>query len=429
MASRSVQIVMGQAMLAVGKLTFDSDGKRQFSRFRYDEDWLAHPDRFALSPAMPLSEAPYVYSSSRDNPRTALPHPIADAAPDAWGRGIIAKSRGGEPTELDFLLAADDATRQGALRFLDDQGNPLSRENPPVPRLNDLNDLRELARAYEKDADVARQAADRLIGFAGSLGGARPKSNFDDGGTLSIAKFTSDNDTKPIERVEVATLKLAKLAGIETPQVRLELTQSDRPIAIIARFDRRGGRRIPFISAQTLTGIEARQGGYYTDIADAIRAHGAEPHSQILDLFRRMLFTILVSNNDDHLKNHGFLYAGQGKWKLSPVFDVNPQPERHAHLATGISEISGDAASIEAAIDAAPFFGITTDEALRQLREVAEAVEQNWKQVLLAEGLSERQTKQYAPAFDHDQSKAAKRLLSLKVQAAPAASADDGFEP
>ncbi len=412
MVSRTVRVALGERLLSVGKLTFDSDGRRQFSMFRYDEAWLTHPQRFALSPSMPLSDAPHIASGSRENMRAALPHAISDAAPDAWGRGIISKSLGGAPSELDFLLAADDRTRQGALRFLDENGTPLSDADPPVPRLNDLRDLRELAQAYELDPDMARQAADRLIGFAGSLGGARPKSSFDDDGVLAIAKFTSENDTMPIERVEVATLRLAAKAGIRTPAARLELAESDRPVAIIQRFDRGRGTRIPYISAQTLTGIDARRGGYYSDIADAIRAYGLEPRKQILELYRRMLFTILVSNNDDHFKNHGFLYGGNDKWVTAPVFDVNPQPERHRHLETGISELSGNDPSIEAAIEASPFFDIDRDEAVNILGEVLVAIEQNWKLLLLEVGLTEKQAKIYAPAFDHHETETARRLIA-----------------
>ncbi len=410
--SRSVQLALGERLLPVGKLVFESDGRRQASMFRYDIDWLEHPRRFALCPSMPLSEAPYIASGSRENKRAALHHPIADAAPDSWGRGIISKSIGGSPTEMDFLLAADDRTRQGAIRFLDENGKPLADAEPPIPRLNDLSNLRELARSYELDPEAARQAADRLIGFAGSLGGARPKSNFDDDGVLAIAKFTSALDTMPIERVEVATLQLAARAGIRIPDVRLELADTDRPVAIIRRFDRRNGARVPYISGQTLTDIDAREGGYYTDIADALRAVAHEPHRQLVELYRRMVFTILVSNNDDHLKNHGFLYVGDGKWTTAPAFDINPQPERHRHLETGISELSGNEASIEAAIEAAPFFDVDLDESILILEQVLTAIENGWKPLLLEAGLSERQAKQYAPAFENEETLVARSILA-----------------
>lgn len=416
---RTVQVALGERLLPVGTLVFETDGRREMSMFRYHASWLEHSQRFAISPHLPLSEAAFNASSSRENRRAALPYPIADAAPDSWGRAIITKSIGGAPTELDFLLAADDVTRQGALRFLGEDGRPLSNTNPPVPRLNDLDTLRELAKAFESDPESARQAADRLIGFAGSLGGARPKSSFDDDGQLAIAKFTSEKDTAPIERVEVATLRLAAKAGIRTPAVRLELADTDRPVAVIRRFDRIKTGRIPYVSGQTFSDIDAREGGYYTDLADALRAYGREPRRDIDELYRRMIFTILVSNNDDHLKNHGFIYSGDQKWDLAPVFDVNPQPERHRHLETGISEVSGDAPSIEAAIEAAPFFDIDRDRAVEILEEVLAVVEREWKPQLLAAGLTEKQAKAYSPAFEHEETDVARRIVSRDVGHGP----------
>ena len=417
--SRTTQIALGERLIPVGTLAFEADGRREMSMFRYAGSWLEHPQRFAISPHLPLSETPYTTSGTRENKRDALPYPISDAAPDAWGRAIITKSRGGAPSELDFLLAADDRTRQGALRFLDENGLPLSAAEPPIPRLNDLNTLRELAKSFELDPETARHAADKLIGFAGSLGGARPKSSFDDEGRLAIAKFTSEKDTSPIERVEVATLRLAGRAGIRIPEVRLELANTDRPVAIIRRFDRADTGRIPYISAQSFTDINARDGGYYTDIADALRAHGNAPLQDIEELYRRMIFTILVSNNDDHLKNHGFIYAGAQQWSLAPVFDVNPQPERHRHLETGISPVSGNEPSIEAAIEAAPFFDIKLDRAVGILAEVLEAIEQGWKSTLLHEGLTEKDVRAFVPAFDHEETEVARRIASRSLGMSP----------
>ena len=161
-------------------------------------------------------------------------------------------------------------------------------------------------------------------------------------------------------------MHLAGRAGINAARARIGLDNTDKPVAIIARFDRNGRQRIPYISARTFMGREVPDPVYYTDIADMMVAHSAEPEQQLHELYRRILFNILVSNNDDHLQNHGFLYAGNNRWRLSPAFDINPQPLRHPQLKTGISELSGNAASIEAAVEAAPFFGVAQDTAVKR---------------------------------------------------------------
>ena len=248
---------------------------------------------------------------------------------------------------LDYLLAVDDLARQGSLHYFDDEGLPLSRSYPPIPRLTELRELRDLASAAGMGLDMTSSDRDRLLGSAGSLGGARPKASVRDGnGELAIAKFTSENDTMPIERAEVATLKLARAAGIDAASARLELNDTNRPVALIKRFDRSRGERIGYLSAQSFIGVGAATGGFYTDIADGLRAHGSDSRQQMDELYRRILFTILVSNTDDHLKNHGLLHVGEGRWMLPPAFDINPQPYRRRHLETRISDLSGNLASI-----------------------------------------------------------------------------------
>ena len=133
--TRRVRVALGEALRAVGEIVFETDGRRQTCMFRYAAEWLDAPRRFAIAPTMPLSGMPFYSAASRERPRSALPGPIADGAPDSWGRGLIRKALPGMLTELDYLLAADDVTRQGALRYLDEEGRPLARTYPPAPRL------------------------------------------------------------------------------------------------------------------------------------------------------------------------------------------------------------------------------------------------------------------------------------------------------
>ena len=394
-------VALGESKRIVGRLRFETDGRRQHSQFEYAPEWLADPDRFALSPALPLRTGGF-FSSGRDDKTSALSGCFADVAPDAWGRALMRKALSGGLTEFDYLVLADDRTRQGALRFLGEDLEPLSALNPPIPRLVELEELRALAHRFESDPEGAEAEARRLAGADGSLGGARPKANITEAdGHLWIAKFTSVQDTKPVERAEIATLALARRCGLRVPDARLELKASDSPIALIRRFDRRGATRIPYISARTALDWSREEGAFYTDIGDVIRRISAKPIDDLHELWRRIVFTILVSNKDDHLQNHGFLYAGSDRWRLSPAFDINPSPSRQRVLETGIVEGGSFEASFDIALDACEFFELTRDDAKLQAREMAELIAANWKQALLDEGMSASEARSYEDAFVH----------------------------
>lgn len=400
---------LGEAKRVVGRLRFESDGRRQHSQFEYAGHWLTAADRFALSPGLLLREGSH-YSAGRDDRRAALPGCFADAAPDAWGRGLMSKALGGGLSEFDYLVLSDDRTRQGALRFLGDDMEPLSDLEPPIPRLVELERLRALAARFERDPGGAEEEARDLAGVAGSLGGARPKANVEGDGHLWIAKFTSVQDTRPVERVEVATSKLAAMCGLRVAEARLELKDSDSPVALIKRFDRRDNTRIPYISARTALDWQSDEGGFYTDIADVIRQISSKPVDDLHELWRRIVFTILVSNKDDHLKNHGFIYAGGDRWRLSPAFDINPSPSRHRVLETGIIQGGSFEASLDIALEACPFFDVKLESAKGQISEMAEIIAQGWRQALRDEGSSADEVHVYADAFEHDEAAKALRL-------------------
>lgn len=414
---RTVAVVLGRERHAVGELRFEADGARQFSMFRYAQSWLERDDAFALSPDLPLSDQPFWRSGRGDSLRSALPGAISDGAPDSWGRGLLRKVLRRPPSELDFLLSASDATRQGALRFAGEDGRLQCPSDPAGPCLADLEVLRDWAEEYERGADGGAPAVEALARATGSLGGRRPKSDFDDGGRLAVAKFTSVRDTRPVERAEVATLNLARAAGLNAAEARLELARDHRPVAVVRRFDRRGDDRIPYLSARTFLGTEARE-GWYTDIVDRLSQHGHAPERQMAELYRRLLFTILVSNTDDHLKNHGLLHVAAGRWALAPAFDINPQPERHRSLKTGISEEYGTAASIEAAVDAALYFEIERDSARQILRGMLEVVGGQWAGHFRAEGMSADEIAAFRPAFEHEETARARRLVARTIAAA-----------
>ena len=319
------------------------------------------------------------FASGRGDRRNALHACFRDAAPDSWGRALMTRALGGGLTEFDYLTLSDDRTRHGALRFLDDGLEPLSRLSPPVPRLVELERLRTLAHQFERDPDGADEAVLDLAGAAGSLGGARPKASVQGEGQLWIAKFTSRNDRRAVERAEVATLRLAAKCGLRVSEARLELIRSESPVALIRRFDRRGEVRIPYISAQTALDREGAEGGHYTEIADIIRQISSQPADDLLELWRRLIFTILVSNTDDHLKNHGFIYSGRDLWRLSPAFDINPAPTRQSMLQTGILEGESFEASLALALEAARHFDIEREDAERTASRMAAVVNGAWR--------------------------------------------------
>jgi len=425
--TRKIQVVIGEAMIPVGELIYEKRDLREAASFRYHSSWIEHPRGFALSPAMPLGEAPYWGSSKDDG--TVLPAPIADGTPDSWGRALIRSSKP-HPTELDYLIGSDDHTRIGALRYLDEDGTPqAARRRDSIPKLVDLAEISAAARSFE--AAPSRYAALRanLIGAAGSLGGARPKVNVEDGDGLWIAKLTSERDIYPVEKAEVMVLSMAAKVGLKAARARLINDKATLPVALIERFDRRPKGRLPYISAQTFLGLQGTEPSSYVEIADAMRQHGSEPIADMRELLGRMMFTVLISNYDDHLRNHGFLYDKENRWRLAPMFDVNPEPERGQNLKTAISVIHGNASSIEAVVDAAPFFEVARDDAVNMARVMGEQISETWKHIAQQTGMTPSEIKRFSPAFDHEEIEVAARLGLTSVQGADLKASNDKSNP
>jgi serine/threonine-protein kinase HipA len=399
----TAHVALGESRTPVGQLRFTQAGPRQFSTFAYNPAWIENPRAFAIQPTFSLEAGPFHTSGQSGNMRDALAGVFADAAPDSWGRRLLERTYGNDLSEFEYLTLSDDACRQGALRFLDDKGEIIhGGATDAVPRLVDLEAITAIARAYEQGREISPKEMQALAGAGGS-GGARPKANVKDGDTLWLAKFTSVYDQQPIECVEVATLRVARACGIRTPEVRLELANTPFPVALIQRFDRRGSARIPYISARTALGKTGTELGSYTEIVDFMRAYAPEPKEDFRELFLRLIFTILVSNKDDHLKNHGFLYVGAGRWRLSPVFDVNPAPDRNPHLETAILEGGAHDRSIRLALEASEFFEIAETDARRMIRETAQRISSGWREALRLVGVSGGLARTYEPAFVNEQ--------------------------
>ena len=395
----------------VGHLWARVRKNRESATFEYDPAWLRHPARFALEPALVLGHGPHHTAAGR-----RIFGAIGDSAPDRWGRVLIqreerrkARAEGRAPRtlrEADYLLGVGDIARQGALRFAEREGGPFLANGVQIPPLVNLAKLLDAALRMSAD-EGSDEDLKLLLAPGSSLGGARPKASvIDRDGHLAIAKFPQHDDLVPVTRWEAVALTLAAKAGIPAPEWRLEEVAA-RSVLLLRRFDREGGRRIPFVSAMSLLDATDNEPRSYLEIADALRRYGARPEGDCAGLWRRMVLSILISNTDDHLRNHGFLYDPAGGWRLSPVYDLNPIPVdiKPRILTTAIDEADGTA-SLELAFAVAEHFRLKEKAARAIAREVGAAVSR-WRETAASLGLSANEIERMSSAFEHEELKAA----------------------
>lgn len=426
---RAINVFLGSDPQRIGTLYYESVGSRERSAFAYEETWLAGANHFALEPGLPLVAGPQFHRKSRHG--SVFHSALADSGPDGWAKRVIlhdhakqrqANRRSGNNTEsaqvnaLDFLLAVSDISRVGALRFQDEKGvfcRPAESGTTGAPPFLELSRLTSATRAVEMEEESIADL-EYLRGGGTSLGGMRPKCTIlDEDDLLAIGKFPSVTDERPVTKGEVLAMRLAHAAGIHAAEARL--VESDGvPVALIRRFDRTAdGKRLPYISAATMLGAEPddQQNHFYTEIADAIRTHGADAKTDIEELWRRIAFSILITNTDDHLHNHGFLHANKGQWRLAPAFDLNPFPDRARELKTWISEETGPEATIDALLSVSSYFRIPRQLCQAILREIEQALS-TWQKEGRALGMSNRELEQFEEAFEHPQRKAAQKAMA-----------------
>jgi serine/threonine-protein kinase HipA len=390
----------------VGRLWSRTRKGRESASFEYDAGWLARADRFALEPALILAPGPY--HTGTDRPMFGA---IGDSAPDRWGRILMrrAERKAAEREkrvprtlfEMDFLLLVDDEVRAGALRFAEKEGGLFLAE-PGKFRIPPIVELNRLLSATERVIDDKEDEEDLrlLIAPGSSLGGARPKASVRDGNKLAFAKFPHRDDNSDIVHWESIVLSLAASAGIKVAESRVE-TLGNKAALILQRFDRENGERIPFVSAMSMLGAADNEPHSYLEIADALRQNGAAPNEDLQQLWRRIVFNVLISNTDDHLRNHGFLYEGPAGWRLSPAYDMNPVPVdvKPRVLSTSIDP-DDPSASIDLAMHAAEYFGLNKKRAHTIAAEVA-AVVSAWRKSAEKAGLSRAEIDRMASAFEH----------------------------
>lgn len=376
--------------------------------FEYDQDWLKQSKfSFCLDPDISMF-------SGRQYTEKNIFGMFADASPDRWGRilmkrreAIKARSENRKPNKMydsDFLLGVYDQTRVGALRFKDDVNGPFLSDDKETaaPPWAILRSLEEASRQFEKDDNYLNDKwLKQLLKPGSSLGGARPKATVEDEqGDLWIAKFPSKNDEYDVGAWEKVVHDLAKLCGLNVPESKVEKFSKDGSTFLVKRFDRDGEKRIHFASAMTMLGkndgASSDDGSSYIDIVDFIRAYGSSPKDDLIELFKRIIFSMAVSNTDDHLRNHGFILNDKG-WRLSPLYDVNPVPYGDV-LSLNIDSYD-NSISIDLAISSACYYDINEFDAEVYADEILTMVKNNWEQLAKKYGINRDQIEEMRPAF------------------------------
>jgi serine/threonine-protein kinase HipA len=371
----------------MGRLHRQPSGTGEIFSFEYDQKWLEQPEVFSFDPDLALAAGHQYPAPERKNFGIFL-----DSAPDRWGRVLMqrrenvrARQEKRKPralTEWDFLLGVHDETRLGALRFREANDTPFidSDAQFAAPPLTSLRELQGASLEFEMhidDEDNPRYEKWLMQLFApgSSLGGARPKASLrDEAGSLCMAKFPSRNDTRDMGGWELVAYRLARKAGITVADARpLRFPESSYTTFLVKRFDRtpRGGR-LAFVSAMTLTQhTDGEDGASYLELIDLLQSRGADTHADSVQLFRRVIFNILIHNTDDHLRNHGFFIDESGI-RLSPAYDINPSMDRK-ELTVAINEVE-TACDVSIAMEASKDYGLNQGEAVDMLTQVQGAV-------------------------------------------------------
>lgn len=412
-----VWISLGKENIAVGKLWFHLRNGRESASFEYSQNWLEHPEQFALEPALKLTEGSFHTVEG-----TSIFGAIGDSAPDRWGRvlmrraeSIKAKAEKRSPVtlfEADYLLGVNDEARQGALRFSLEHEEPIflaAKDQNTIPPLVDLPKLLSATERFLED-DESAEDLKLLLAPGSSLGGARPKASVrDQDGSLAIAKFPRKDDEYNVVVWEAVALSLAKTAGIRVPDWRLE-TILNKPVLITKRFDRSASERIPFLSAMSMLGAKDNEEHSYLEIAYAIVQNGASPNEDLAELWKRIVFSIMISNTDDHLRNHGFIYEQSHGWRLSPIYDINPTPiEIKPRVLTTAIDYDDRSASLKTAMSVIKEFRLDKEQATKIIKDVASAVKQ-WRKIASKFGISKSESDRMASAFEHEDMDIANKL-------------------
>ena len=397
--------------LRVGEMNVHAARGKETFAFAYDASWLGSKSAVVIDPELQLFSGPQYASTGR-----TMFGAFMDSAPDRWGRTImqqrasyLARQQGVEPGRMldsDFLLGVHDAGRFGGLRFRLSPDGPFLDDNDAfaAPPLTSLRKLQEVSLSYERD-DVKEHELARLLQLlapGSSLGGARPKASVvDPEGDLWIAKFPSRSDSWNVAAWEYLVTTLAEKCGITTPVVRLERFGTGHSTLLSKRFDRVGnGGRIHAASAMTLLrrqdGDDHTTGVSYLDLADFIIRHCSNVPQQLEELWKRILFHVLISNTDDHLRNHSFLLGRDRTWQLAPAYDINPVPFGTG-LRLNITE-TDNLLDVELVEEIAPSFRVSAPRA-KDLIAQMELIVSTWADEAKRIGISRQEINLMRQAF------------------------------
>ncbi|MDX2249898.1 MAG: HipA domain-containing protein [Bacteroidia bacterium] len=386
-------------------------GKEVFS-FSYSKEWLSSGNIQVMDPDLYFFAGPQYLSAEKPNFGLFL-----DSAPDRWGRmlmdrreALVARQEQRSPRllfESDYLLGVQDEGRMGGLRLRMGNDKPFLANEPEfkAPPFAMIRDMEQASLFIEDENFFSDKYALKwlslLIAPGSSLGGARPKANVrDQKGDLWIAKFPSRYDAFDSGAWEYLVYELAKDSDIRVSSAEARIFSGRQHTYLVQRFDRdHGDKRIHFSSAMTLLGHrdghDYQSGATYLELVEWLEMYGSKPTDDIRQLWQRIVFSVLVSNTDDHLRNHGFILTNHG-WRLSPAYDLNPNP-RGTGLSLNISELD-NSLSLDLCLDVAPYFRWKKDEAHAYIKQTCKVVSQ-WGAKAIAIGISRSECELMASAF------------------------------
>ncbi len=398
----------------VGSLKSELLKGNEIFSFEYDKVWLETKDAQQLDPDLKLFSGPQFLNDDKKNFGLFL-----DSSPDRWGRTLMTrrsaimarenKKKNEKLFETDFLLGVNDVTRMGALRFkIEENGSFISADaEMSVPHFSSIRELEQATNRIERDLKNDSQMKEwlnLLMAPGSSLGGARPKANvIDPTGNLWIAKFPSKNDDKNSGAWEFIVGQMAIECGIRMADSNAKIFSQKHHTFLTKRFDRIKDKRIHFASAMTLLGYkdghDYKEGGSYLDMVELIEQYGAEPTIDIRELWKRIVFSVAISNTDDHLRNHGFILNPGKGWKLSPAYDINPVPYG-VGLQLNIDE-NDNSLSFDLCLEVHDYFRWKKDEAITVIKNINRIVN-SWEDRAKIIGLSRMENEKLRPAFENN---------------------------
>ena len=398
----------GAGPVRVGTLWIHRRYKSSAS-FEYSREWLTNPDSYELEPMLPLGSGKYHTVQGQ-----VLFGSMSDSAPDRWGRRLIQQAHrkalpgyppvSGALGEHHYLLGVNDRTRMGALRYSTDGGLTFrhSDEGADIPPLIDLLPLHHAAEQLCRDT-AGPAELQMLLSPGSSLGGAWPKASVkDEQGQLYIAKFSNSQQQYDSVAWEAVALTTAARAGLRVPDFRLVRPAPGKSVLLSRRFDRSpDGARLPYISAMTMLRARDGEAHSYTELAEYMSQYTANPRADLRELWCRIALSIMVTNVDDHPRNHGFLRYERKGWQLAPLFDVNPTPEYVKGHTLSMDIVEGDnTASLQLLRENADLFYIRPNETMSLLLPLARAVS-DWRRIASSLGIPAAQQSEMADAFEH----------------------------